>query len=115
MPFIINKYGEKVHVDVDVDWFLQKCALYADGAELKDVWILNLYKGIFTTHDKEPELVKQIQLHKEPLKEQVMYYLHQEGLGRYDIATVEKGYMLDWEENKEEDDGQKEELINGEI
>jgi|GEM_PF-6863406 len=102
MPFIINKYGEKVHVDIDLDWFSQKCALYADGAELKDVWILNLYKNPLSSHNDDLELIKQIYLSKEPSKEQIMYYLHQEGLSRYDIATIEKGYTLDWEDGSDE-------------
>jgi hypothetical protein len=98
MPFIINARGERVTVDIEADWFSQGCVLYADDVELKDYYILNLYKGNDNVSERrsEPELIKQIELSKLPTKDEIMHYMWKNGLSRYDIATIEKGFILDW-------------------
>lgn len=97
MAFIINHKGERVHVNMEVSRFSQTCPLYADDAELKEYFILNLYKGKRPWNgDNECELIKQIELWKEPTKEEIMYKMWENGLSRYDFVTIERGYILDW-------------------
>ena len=99
MAFIINKKGERVNVDMEVDWFSANCVLYADGASLQEYYVLNLYKGRRGCVDENaPILIKQIELGKEPTKDKIMAEMWEHGLSRYDFATVEKGYVLDWED-----------------
>lgn len=100
MAFIINNRGEKVHVDMEIDWFSQKCALYADGAELINYYILNLYEGTEMRNKEQPELIVQIEYRNEPpTKNEIMYQMWKHGLSRFDIATIESGYMLDWKDD----------------
>jgi len=97
MSFMINKKGERVTVDMEVDWFSQNCVLYADDADLVEYYILNLYKvndqGV---PNPELDLVKQIEKRKLPTKDEIMYDMWKNGLSRYDVATIEKGFRLDW-------------------
>lgn len=100
MPFIFDKSGEKVKVDCDMDTFAKKCILYHDEAILRDVYILNLYhgkSGSGFSSENPPTLVKQIEFWGDPpTQERIMFEMWESGLSRYDIATVEKGQMLDW-------------------
>jgi hypothetical protein len=98
MAFIINGAGKRVEVDMEVDYFAQSCVLYADDAELIECYILNLYKGKENMAERtsEPELIKQIELSKLPTKDEIMHYMWKNGLSRFDIATIEKGFILDW-------------------
>lgn len=102
MAFIINQRGKRVNVDMEVEWFSNQCVLYADGATLRDCYILNLYKGKNGSQcddDEKPSLIKQIEYwDNPPSKDEIMSKMWHEGLRRYDVATVEKGYMLDWED-----------------
>jgi hypothetical protein len=107
MAFIINSYGEKVNVDMEVNRFSNNCVLYSDNAGLREVYILNLYRGKYGTYERETheyneiDLVKQMEFwDKPPTKEEIMYEMWKTGLSRYDIATIEKGYMLDWKEQE---------------
>lgn len=97
MAFMLNKRGERVQVDMEVDWFSQSIVLYDDSAELKDCYILNLYKRETSADADQPELIKQ-KVYKDspPTKEQVMYEMWKSELSRWDIATIEKGFILDW-------------------
>lgn len=97
MSFVINKKGERVNVDMDVDWFSQECVLYADDADLVEYYILNLYKvNDMGVPNDELELVKQIKKRRLPSKDEIMYDMWANGLSRYDIVTIEKGFRLDW-------------------
>lgn len=98
MPFIINARGERVTVDIESDWFIQDCVLYADDVELKEYYILNLYKGMenITERRAEPELINQIEFNHLPKKDEIMHYMWKNGLSRFDVATIEKGFILDW-------------------
>ncbi len=94
MAFIINKRGERVQVDMEVDWYSQNCVLYADDAGLKPCYILNLYKH----HDgSEIELVKQVVFRDNPPdQDHIMVEMWKSGLSRFDLVTIETGYELDW-------------------
>ena len=97
MSFVINKKGERVNVDMDVDWFSQECVLYADDADLVEYYILNLYKvNDMGVPNDELELVKQIKKRRLTSKDEIMYDMWANGLSRYDIVTIEKGFRLDW-------------------
>jgi len=97
VSFVINKKGERVNVDMDVDWFSQECVLYADDADLVEYYILNLYKvNDMGVPNDELELVKQIKKRRLPSKDEIMYDMWANGLSRYDIVTIEKGFRLDW-------------------
>jgi len=101
MAFIINKRGERVNVDMEVEWFSSSCALYADDAELQEYYLLNLYKGKHGqgySDEDAPTLIKQIEFSEEPTKDRIMAEMWKHGLSRYDVATIEKGYRLDWNE-----------------
>lgn len=103
MAFIYNSKGEKVQIDIDQEWFSQPCVVFAEGAGVRDCYILNLYKGAVKNNiegnSKEPELIKQIEFWDNlPNKNKIMYEMWKAGLSRYDIATIEKGYMLDWKD-----------------
>lgn len=105
MSFIINKNGERVHVDMEVDWFSQNCALYHDDSDLRKCYLLNLYQGKHggaAGNEDAPILIKQIELWDEkPSKDKIMAEMWKAGLSRYDLVTIEEGYMLDWNwENK---------------
>jgi len=100
MSFVINAKGERVEVDMEVDRFSQTCVLYADDTDLEEYYILNLYKvNHMGVPNVEPELVKQIEKRKLPTKDEIMYDMWKNGLSRYDIATIEKGFRLDWADN----------------
>ena len=76
MSFVINSKGERVEVDMEVEWFSQTCVLYADDVELLDCYVLNLYKGKeLGVLRREPELVKQIRLTNLPTKGEIMQYM----------------------------------------
>lgn len=97
MAFIIDKKGNKVHVDMEVDYFSQTCALYADEAKLVPIWLVKLYKGKdLGDGSTEPILIKQVEYRKKPTKDELMTELWKVGLSRYDFVIVEKGYQLDW-------------------
>lgn len=104
MAFLLNKRGEKVHVECDSEWYSQDVVLYSDNAGVRNIYILNLYKGnsgslLGGQNDGECELIKQIEYWDEPpTKEQIMFKMNENGLSRYDFATIESGYMLDWED-----------------
>lgn len=99
MAFMINNKGERVNVDMEVDRFSQNCVLYADDVQLLDYYILNLYKGKENMAERtgEPELIMQIELSQLPTKDEIMNYMWKNGLSRFDVATIEKGYILDWD------------------
>lgn len=99
MAFIVDGHGKRVNVDIDMRFISEKAVIFDDNAILRDVYILNLYEGKTFTNNKEPELIKQVEIwDKEPTKEKIMYEMSQAGLSRYGIATIEHGYMLDFAE-----------------
>jgi hypothetical protein len=108
MAIIFDKCGKKIHVELETDWFSRNCPLYADGVGLRKCYILNLYKGKTSQEYKNddgrsiPNLEIQIEYwDNPPTEEQIMYKMWKNGLSRYDIATIEQGYMLDWIEEEE--------------
>ena len=105
MPFIINKYGKRVNVDIELDTFNNNCVLYHDNAGFRKIYILNLYKGKTGGNygEKECDLHKQIEFwDKPPTEDQIMYEMWKEGLSRYDFVTIEEGLMLDWVDDRDE-------------
>ena len=96
MSFIINKRGERVNVDMDVDWFSQTVPIYADDAELFEHYLVNLYKNDNLSGGNSLELIKQEEFKKYPTKDEIMYVMWKNGLSRYDVVTIEKGFVLDW-------------------
>lgn len=96
MSFIVDRRGNKHHFeDHEQKWFGERAIVFAEGAELQDFYLVNLYRAEISKRSGS-ELVKQIEFTEEPTKEQIMYELGFEGLTRYDFATIEKGYRLDW-------------------
>jgi len=103
MAFIINKYGKRVNVDIELDMFNNNCVLYHDDAGFRKIYILNLYKGnTGSNYGKQSDLFKQIEYwDTPPTEDQIMYEMWKEGLSRYDFITIEEGLILDWVENNE--------------
>lgn len=104
MAFIIDKYGNKIKVDIENDYISEKCVLYDDTAVLREVYLLNLYGGKHGqgyASENPPDLIAQIEYKdKPPTQEQIMFQMSKHNLSRHDIATIEKGYMLDFESYK---------------
>jgi hypothetical protein len=116
MAFIITREGEKIPVPIEVDYFDNPCPLYHDNATLQKCYLLNLYKKwdpwIETEREeggkKVQELVAQVKfVDKLPTNEQIMYQMWKHGLSRFDIATIEEGYTLEWDEKDWEESSQE--------
>jgi len=108
--FAVNKNGDRLEVDdSNVDYskgYHSVCcnfvAMYDDDIKLKQVWILQLQKDIngFQSSTMELELVKEVAFDHEPTENEILYRMSECGLGLQDVATVVKGYKLDWKERE---------------
>lgn len=98
MAYVIDREGNKYQIDAETKFGISKCAILSDDMTLWKVFLLNLYQ-CDTDHVNEPELIKQIRfLDEPPTKEQMIYRMSEAGLSRYDIVTIEEGYMLDFDD-----------------
>lgn len=98
MSFIVDRSGKKFQIEGhDQKFISSKAIVYNDEAILNDFYLLNLYRSDMNNR-ANPELIKQIEYRDKPTKEQIMYELGAEGLSRYDFATIEIGYRLDFYE-----------------
>ena len=107
--YVVTKSGQKLPVDdSSVDYendyvpFQQTVGLYTDDTTLKDVWILTLQRDIHkldSFHPMELEFVADVKFTHEPTKEEILYAMSANGLSRYDVATVQKGLILDMEDD----------------
>jgi len=106
--FAVNKNGDRLEVDdSNVDCskgYHSACcnfvAMYDDDIKLKRVWILQLQKDIngFQGRAMELELVKEVKFDHGPTENEILYRMSECGLGFQDVATVVKGYVLDYRE-----------------
>ena len=107
--YVVTKRGQKLLVDdSSVDYendyvpFQQTVGLYTDDTILKDVWILTLQRDINklnSFHRMELEFVADVKFTHEPTKEEILWAMSAKRLSRYDIATVEKSFILDIEDD----------------
>jgi hypothetical protein len=106
MAFIITCDGKRVSVDTELNTFSRNCVLYADDAHLRKCYILNLYKGrhgcgLPGATANYPELIGQKEYwDNPPTHDEIMYQMWHHGLSRYDLATIEEGYILDWKDEE---------------
>lgn len=109
--YVVTQNGDKLPVDdskIDYDkgWhpFQQTVGLYDDSTILQPVWIAVFskrvdhngtwsYKGD-KDHDPLEYIGSRIFEH-EPSKEELLWCMSAYGCRRFDVVTIDKGYMLD--------------------
>ena len=100
MAILINKSGKKTQIDsIELDRIAEIGVLVEENTILKTIYILSLFKRENTNSKRLDDMELVVQIGYEttpPSKEQIMYELVSRGLSRFDIATVEQGYMLDF-------------------
>ena len=106
--YVVTKYGKKLPVDdSNIDYekdfvpFHDTVGLYTDDTTLRPVWIVTLQRDTSfgnRQHDNgRYEFVAEKRYDHEPSKEEVLWLMSAWGLTRYDIAYVDKVFMLDME------------------
>ena len=105
--YVVTHNGKKLPVDdstIDYEkddvWFHENVGLYTDDTVLKPIWYAIFYKVDFrkymkfckTEDDIECAAVKVYD--HEPTKEEILWAMSTNGLGRFDHVTISTGYSL---------------------
>lgn len=97
--YVVTRNGHKLVVDdsqLDGDMpFQQVVGLYTDDTVLKPIWVL--VGETVDTSGHELEFKAEKIYDHEPSKEEILWFMSANGLNRYDIVYINKGYTLDME------------------
>lgn len=96
---IVNKRGEKTHIDDSVlseemtQWLYQSVQMYPDDAELEPIWEVVVTKKHISIGEQDSVVDVQTFNHK-PTKEELIYLLAKNDCYRFGYLTVTKGYQM---------------------
>lgn len=97
MAYIINKEGKRIDVQLEADWITENVTLVDDNARLVDRYLIEIYKKNLYEKVHESEFITEVLLEHEPTDEEILYYMVQNGVSRYNgYATIHKIKVIEW-------------------